>query len=68
MPEGVEELDDLRPLMAPGKEPEVEAAEGDPGDDRELTPIEVVLQDSGSGPAAPKCAPGWAARSVPTRR
>src|SRR5271163_4476162 len=45
--EGVQELDDLRPLDGTGKEPEVEAAEGDPGNHRQLAPVEVVLQDRG---------------------
>src|SRR5450759_2081838 len=58
MPEGVEELDDLRALDGTGKEPKVEAAEGNPGDDGELIPIEVVLQDWGVAPRRPSAYPG----------
>lgn len=47
LPEGAQELDDLRPLDGTGEEPEVEAAEGDPGNHRQLAPVEVVLQDRG---------------------
>lgn len=45
--EGVQELDDLWPLDGAGKESEVETTEGNSGDDRQLAPIEVVLQDRG---------------------
>src|ERR1700690_160136 len=45
LPEGVQELDDLRSLDGAGKESEIEAAEGDSGNDRQLAPVEVVLQD-----------------------
>src|ERR1017187_317419 len=44
-PQGVEELDDLRTLDGSGKEPEVEAPEGNAGNDRELMPVKVILQD-----------------------
>src|SRR6185312_14741830 len=43
----VQELDDLRPFDGAGKEPEVEASEGNARDNRELMPIEVILQDRG---------------------
>ena len=43
--QGIEELDDLRAFDCTRKESEVEAPEGDSGDDRELMPVEVVLQD-----------------------
>src|ERR1017187_3740323 len=44
-PQGVEELDDLRTLDGSGKEPEVEAPEGNAGNGRELMPVKVILQD-----------------------
>src|ERR1019366_7717589 len=56
--QGVEKLDDLRTLDRPGKEPEVEAPEGDPGDDRELMPVEVILQDRGLAARCPSAHPG----------
>jgi hypothetical protein len=40
----LEELDDLRALDCSGKETEVEASESNAGDDRELMPVEMVLQ------------------------
>jgi hypothetical protein len=47
LPEGMQELDDLRTLNGAGKESEIEAPEGDSGDHRQLAPVEVVLQDRG---------------------
>jgi hypothetical protein len=45
LPQGVRELDNLRALDGAGEEPEIEALEGDAGDDRELMPIEVMPQN-----------------------
>src|ERR1035437_4570787 len=56
--EGSEELDDLRALDCTRKESEVEAPEGDSGDDRELMPVEVVLQDRGFTSRGPSAHPG----------
>jgi hypothetical protein len=46
-PQGVEKLNQLRTFDRPWKESEVEALKSDPGDCRELVPVEVVLQDRG---------------------
>src|ERR1022692_4958286 len=58
-PQGVEELDDLRALDRLGKEPEVEAPEGDPGDHRELMPVKVILQDRRLAARCPGAHASW---------
>jgi hypothetical protein len=68
LPESMQELDDLRTLDGPWKQPEVETPESDAGDDRQLVPVEVVLQDRRLALGSPSAHTGWAARSVPTRR
>src|SRR5450631_850795 len=56
--ERVQELDDLRTLDCTRKESEVEASKSDPGDDRELMPVEVILQDRGLAARRPGAHPG----------
>src|SRR5450755_93091 len=57
--EGMKELDDLRPLDGAGKEPEVKAAEGDSGNNRQLAPVEVILQDRSVALGRPGTHSGW---------
>src|SRR5271163_975634 len=57
--EGVKELDDLWPLDGAGKESEVEAAEGDSGNHRQLAPVEVILQDRSVALGCPGPHSGW---------
>src|SRR5277367_1433385 len=57
--EGVQELDDLWPLDGAGKESEVEAAEGDSSNHRQLAPIEVILQDRSVALGRPGTHAGW---------
>jgi len=40
-------VDQTFPCACAGKESEIEAAEGDSGNDRQLAPVEVVLQGRG---------------------
>ena len=57
-PEGVQELDDLRALDSAREHPEVEAPEGDAGNDGQLMPVEVVLQDGCLALGSPGAHPG----------
>src|SRR5271167_2611970 len=55
--EGVQKLNDLWALDGAGKESKVEAAEGNAGDDRELGPVEVILEHGGLAARRPGAHP-----------
>jgi len=58
LPQGVQELDDLRALDGAGEELEAGALEGNAGDDRQLMSVEVMLQDGCFALGRPGAHPG----------